>query len=74
MNKKLTFALVLGGALVLSSCGKKLNPFAADYFSVNPNPLEVTGDKVPATITVKVPAKFFEKNAEVKVTPYLVYN
>ena len=74
MNKKLTFALVLGGALVLSSCGKKLNPFAADYFSVNPNPLEVTGDKVPATITGKVPAKFFEKNAEVKVTPYLVYN
>ena len=74
MNKKLGFALVLGGALVLSSCGKKLNPFAADYFSVNPSPLEVVGDKVPATVTGKIPAKFFLKNAEVKVTPYLEYN
>lgn len=74
MNKKLSFALVLGGALVLSSCGKKLNPFAADYFSVNPSPLEVTGDKVPATVTGKIPAKFFVKNAEVTVTPYLEYN
>ncbi len=74
MNRKLSFALVLGGALLLSSCGKKLNPFAADYFSVNPSPLEVTGDKVPAVVTGKIPAKFFVKNAEVKVTPYLEYN
>lgn len=74
MNKNLSLALVLGGALVLTSCGKKLNPFAADYFSANPNPLEVVGDKVPATVTAKIPAKFFVKNAEVTVTPYLVYN
>lgn len=74
MNKKLSFALVLGGVLLLSSCGKKLNPFASDYFSVNPSPLEVTGDKVPAVVTGKIPAKFFVKNAEVKVTPYLEYN
>ena len=74
MNKKLSFALLMGGVLMLSSCGKKLNPFAADYFSVNPSPLEVVGDKVPATVTGKIPAKFFLKNAEVTVTPYLEYN
>lgn len=74
MNKKLSLVLVLGGALMLSSCSKKLNPFAADYFTANPNPLEVVGDKIPATVTAKIPAKFFAKNAEVTVTPYLVYN
>lgn len=74
MNKKLSFALLMGGVLMLSSCGKKLNPFAPDYFSVNPSPLEVVGDKVPATVTGKIPAKFFLKNAEVTVTPYLEYN
>ncbi len=74
MNKKLSLTLVVGAALMLSSCGKKLNPFAADYFSVNPAPLEVVGEKVPATVTGKIPAKFFVKNAEVTVTPYLVYN
>ena len=63
MNKKLSFALLMGGVLMLSSCGKKLNPFAADYFSVNPSPLEVVGDKVPATVTGKIPAKFLLKNA-----------
>ena len=74
MNKKISLALAMGGLLIFSSCSKKINPFAADYFTANPNPLEVVGDKVPATVTAKIPAKFFVKNAEVTVTPYLVYN
>jgi hypothetical protein len=32
------------------------------------------GQKVPATVTGRVPAKFFVKDATVTVTPYLVYN
>lgn len=60
-------------ALALTSCNKKLGNFQADYFNVNPNPLEVVGQRVPATVTAHVPAKFFVKNAEVTVVPYLVF-
>lgn len=74
MNSKFCYALILGGALVFTGCGKKMNQFRADYFSVNPNPLEVVGEKVPATVTGKIPGKFFVKNAEVTVTPYLEFN
>lgn len=59
--------------MVLTGCGKKLTEISAEYFSVNPSPLEVVGDKVPATVTGQIPEKFFVKNAEVTVTPYLVY-
>lgn len=68
------FALATGAALMmLTGCSKKLSPFQADYFTVNPNPLEVVGDKVPATVTANIPAKFFVKNAQVTVIPYLTY-
>ncbi len=73
MNSKLCCVVALGTALALSSCGKKLGQFSSDYFTVNPNPLELVGQNVPAQVTAKVPAKFFVKNAEVTVTPYLVY-
>lgn len=63
----------LGLALALSSCGKKLGQFSADYFTVNPNPLEAVGEKVPARVSANIPAKFFVKNAEVTVTPTLVF-
>ena len=74
MNRKLCFIAVIGAAVALSSCSKKIGQFKSDYFSVNPNPLEVVGEKVPATVTGRVPQKFFVKNAEVTVTPYLVFN
>lgn len=74
MNSKLCLSLLAGSALMLTGCSKKLNQFQADYFSVNPNPLEVVGEHVPATVTARIPAKFFVKNAEVTVTPYLEYN
>lgn len=60
-------------ALLLTGCNKKMNQFAADYFSTNPNPLEVVGTHVPATVSGRVPQKFFVKNAVVTVTPVLVY-
>lgn len=65
---------VIGSALLLTGCNKKMNQFAADYFSTNPNPLEVVGTHVPAVVTGNVPAKFFAKNAVVTVTPVLAYN
>ena len=74
MNCKLCYVLGLGVVLSLSSCGKKLGQFSSDYFSVNPDPLEVVGEKVPARVSAKIPAKFFEKNAEVTVTPTLVFS
>lgn len=74
MNRKIYFIAALGATLALSSCGKKLGQFSSEYFSTNPNPLEVVGEKVPATVTGRIPAKFFVKNAEITVTPYLVYN
>lgn len=73
MNHKIGFVAAIGVTLMLSSCGKKLGQFSAEYFNTNPNPLEVVGEKVPATVTAKIPAKFFVKNASVTVTPYLVY-
>lgn len=74
MTKKLCYSLMLAGVLALTGCGKKMNQFKSDYFSVNPNPLEVVGDKVPAKVTGNIPSKFFVKNAEVTVTPYLEFN
>lgn len=73
MNSKLFITLTLGGALLLTGCSKKLNPLSSDNFNVNPSPLEVVGETVPATVTGQIPAKYFVKNAEVTVTPYLVY-
>ncbi|MDE6121472.1 MAG: hypothetical protein K2F63_06750, partial [Muribaculaceae bacterium] len=73
MNRKLCYVLGLGIALSLSSCGKKLGQFSADYFTTTPDPLEVVGENVPARVSAKIPAKFFRKNAEVTVTPTLVF-
>jgi tetratricopeptide (TPR) repeat protein len=74
MNCKLCLSLLAGSSILLTGCSKKLNQFQADYFTVNPNPLELVGERVPATVTGNIPAKFFVKNAEVTVTPYLEYN
>lgn len=69
--------LVALGALVLaggSSCSKKLGQFKSEYFTLNPEPLEVQGLNVPATVAAAIPAKFMQKNAQVQVTPVLVYD
>ena len=75
MNSKVVIA-VCGAALIVGagSCSKKLAQFKSDYFITNPVPLEVQGTEVPAMIAGNIPAKFMLKNAEVKVTPVLVYS
>ena len=73
MNSKLSLSLAMAAAVTLSGCSKKLGQMQADYFSTNPNPLEVVGENVPATVSARIPAKYFVKNAVVTVTPYLTY-
>jgi len=76
MNFKLqsrSMMLLMGVAVVMSGCSKKLGQMQANYFTANPNPLEVVGRNVPATVTARIPAKYFVKNAELTVTPYLAY-
>lgn len=74
MKTKLMY-VALGAAVVLGAtgCSKKLGQFKSEYFAVNPQPLEVSGQNVPATIAGSIPAKFMVKNAAVRVTPVLVY-
>ena len=52
MDKKSAFSLLFGSAIVLTGCSKKMNQFAADYFSTNPNPLEVVGGMFPLPLPV----------------------
>ena len=73
MNKISGVACAAAIIVAMTGCNKKLNQFEADYFTTNPNPLELVGTHVPATVTARVPAKFFVKNASVVVTPVLVY-
>lgn len=73
MKKSLCYSLALSGLIAFTGCNSKMGQFKSDYFSTNPNPLEVVGQNVPATVTANIPAKFFVKNAKVTVTPVLVY-
>lgn len=73
MSKSIRYSLMMAGVVLLSSCNGKMNPFKADYFTTNPNPLEVVGEQIPATVSGNVPSKFFKKNAAVTITPVLVY-
>ena len=72
MNKKLYLPLLLAVLVAFVGC-KKMGGLKAEYFTVTPNPLEVVGGEVPATITGQFPEKYFNKKATVVVTPYLVY-
>lgn len=58
-------------AIILVSCSSKLTPLSPSLFSVTPSPLEVQGSKIPATVNGKFPEKWFNKNAEITITPVL---
>ncbi|MDR2853955.1 MAG: hypothetical protein LBV31_01470 [Prevotellaceae bacterium] len=72
MRKIFVFSAVIT-ALIFSSCSKDMGALDPSYFSTNPNPLEVKGGVVNATVTGKFPVKYFNKNAVVTVTPVLKY-
>ena len=73
MRRKLTFPFFLLCLMALVGCNSEMAPLTADYFKVNPSPLEAKGGMVNATVTGTFPEKYFNKNAVVTVTPYLVY-
>lgn len=60
-------------ALFFSSCSKDMAALDPSLFKCNPNPLEVKGGKVDATITGTFPVKYFTKKATVTVTPVLKF-
>ena len=72
--KKSLLRLGMGMALLIAfaSC-QKLGELKPEYFTVNPNPLEVKAGKVEGTITATFPEKYFAENGIVEVTPVLVY-
>lgn len=72
--KKSLLRLGMGVALLIAfaSC-QKLGELKPEYFTVNPNPLEVKGGKVEGTITATFPEKYFAEKGIVEVTPVLVY-
>ena len=56
----------------LSSCNS-MKDLDKDYYSVNPNPLEVHGGKVKIDIKGQYPEKLFKKDVAVELTPELRY-
>jgi len=74
--KGLKFAIIALAALVLGGCGgvEKMKEVPAGFtLKVTPNPMEVHGNKVKATIEGTIPAKYFNKKAIVEITPVIVY-
>ena len=70
MMKK-TSLLLLVVAVLMSSCSSKMKTVSAEYFTVTPSVLEVVGSEIPVTIDGKFPAKFFNKNSVLTITPVL---
>jgi tetratricopeptide (TPR) repeat protein len=73
MRKQLFFAVSMVLALFFSSCTKDMTALDPSLFKCNPNPLEVKGGKVDATVTGTFPVKYFTKKATVTVTPVLKF-
>ena len=74
MNKKFFFPLLAMAAIfMLPACSGKLTPLSDQYIKADPQPLEALGGEVPVSISAAFPAKWFNKNAIVTVTPVLRY-
>ena len=73
MRKLLLFVVSSMLVLSFSSCNKSMGALDKSYFKANPSPLEVKNGVVATTITGQIPAKYFNKNAVVTVTPVLKF-
>ncbi|MBR3455247.1 MAG: tetratricopeptide repeat protein [Bacteroidaceae bacterium] len=73
MTKKPFIMLPALVAILLTGCSK-MGKFRSENFTVTPTPLEYTNGEVPATISVNIPEKFFNKKAIVTCTPVLRWN
>lgn len=70
--KKIYYYLAFLSVALFASCGGKISEVPADYFSVDPEVLELKSGKVDAIVTTRFPAKFFPKKATLTMTPVLV--
>ncbi len=73
MFKALRYALLSAGILLLASCKSDM-ALSEDFFTVTPQILEEVGGQVPVSVSCYFPAKFFDKNAVVTVTPVIKWN
>lgn len=75
MIKNVITTAVLSVAVlaITSSCSSKLRPLMADQVKAEPQPLEVVGGKVPVTVHLTFPAKWFPKDATLTVVPIIRY-
>lgn len=64
--------MAVAAPLLLSGCGK-LGQLSSDNVKVNPTPLVVTNNQVPATISLTFPEKYMKKKAVVICTPVLKF-
>ncbi len=74
--KNVTFTLIFGASILLTGCGGFSEMFkntSKIKYTVNPNPMQDNGDSVAINIKASYPAKFFNKNAIVTVTPILKF-
>lgn len=67
-----TLVVASATTLLLASCGGKFK-LTESQVSVNPNPLAVRGDAVPAKINLSFPSKSFPRKGILRVTPVLRY-
>lgn len=74
MKRSVVYVPLAAALILCTGCSKKLGKFNSDFFTTVPNPVETVGDKVPATITGHIPAKFMVKNAKVTATPILKWS
>ncbi|OQA97907.1 MAG: Tetratricopeptide repeat protein [Bacteroidetes bacterium ADurb.Bin217] len=78
MKKVQVFQLMLTSAIILvvgcSSPNKMLKNASTLKYDVTPNPLEMKGDSVEVTVSGNYPAKFFNKKAQMVVTPMLKWD
>lgn len=70
-KKLFTLATALVLTILVSSCASKLKPFEPNAAKVDPNPLELVGTQIPGQVSLTIPAKWFNKNAVVSITPEL---
>ena len=73
MRNLLFYAVSLILVLFFTSCNKNMGTLDPSYFKTNPSPLEVKAGVVSVDISGQYPAKYFNKNAVVTVTPVLKF-
>ncbi len=74
MNKKFLLPfLAMAAIFAFTACSGKLTPLNNQHIKAEPQPLEAHNDEVSVLMSATFPAKWFNKNATVTITPVLRY-